>query len=114
MQLSGASPWHGGTQLFQALEGGADRFYGYLWSTSLLLLISLIPHWTTYTVNTVLVHAHFSTPWSVPQCHTSEAPTSAPMPPTVQLVLTQALPHRGGHTCLPVEDQGTQSMQADK
>ncbi|CAG8855667.1 7587_t:CDS:2, partial [Gigaspora margarita] len=29
VKLSGASPWHGGTRLFQALEGGADPFYGY-------------------------------------------------------------------------------------
>ena len=30
VQLSGAGPWPGGTQLFQALEGGANPFYGYL------------------------------------------------------------------------------------
>ena len=96
-----------------------------LWKVGLILLmdnceaqvlplISLTPHWTTYTVNTVLVPARFSTPWSLPQRHTAEAPTSLPMPPKVQLVLTQALPHRGRHPCQPVEGQGTQSVQAEK
>src|SRR3712207_7898611 len=49
---------NGSTQLFQALEGGADPLCGCLRSTSLLQLINPMTHRATHTVNAVLPLAH--------------------------------------------------------